>query len=480
MTTLKFSCTLLTDVVLSVSPATEGSHRCLDFIPGNNFLGIAAARLYKKLAADDAFTLFHSGNVRWGDAHPAAGGTRTLHIPAALYYPKLDGMEGGCYVNYLTQMDRQAIKDKQLKQCRKGFYAFSGNQASKAKVEKTFAIKSAYDRDKRRSEDEKMFGYESMAQGTKFCFSVEIDTDDDAKWAEQIKTALCGNRQLGRSRTAQYGLVNIACEDFSEATGSGNTLKDGEFVVYADSRLIFFDQNGLLTLTPTAKQLGFEGGKIDWERSQVRTFQYAPWNSKRMAYDDDRCGIEKGSVFIVKPASEKPATATNWVGAYQNEGFGKVIYNPECLQADNEGKSTLKFLPKQDNATVLNTENYPEDTVLTSFIAQRKDREEQLQKIYKLVNEFVDKYKDEFQGSERFASQWGTIRNIATWANEKKIKDQIEKYLDHGVAKEQWERRGRKDALMKFINGIDGEDKNGILREAVINLAAMMAKECKK
>lgn len=55
-------------------------------------------------------------------------------------------------------------------------------------------------------------------------------------------------------------------------------------------------------------------------------FQYAPWNYKRQAFDADRCGIEKGSVFLVKTKEKMPATST--IGFYQNEGFGHIVYNP--------------------------------------------------------------------------------------------------------------------------------------------------------
>lgn len=37
MEKLKFKVTLLSDVIISESPATQGRHRGLDFIPGNNF-----------------------------------------------------------------------------------------------------------------------------------------------------------------------------------------------------------------------------------------------------------------------------------------------------------------------------------------------------------------------------------------------------------------------------------------------------------
>lgn len=65
MEKIQFKCELLSDIVLNDSSATEGKRRSLDFIPGNNFLGIAAAQLYEK-TDEAAWCIFHSGHVRFG------------------------------------------------------------------------------------------------------------------------------------------------------------------------------------------------------------------------------------------------------------------------------------------------------------------------------------------------------------------------------------------------------------------------------
>lgn len=92
METLKLKCTLLSDVVLRDTPTTESKAQTLTFIPGNNFLGVAARSLYDK---EDGRThlLFHSGSVRFGDAHPGIDDIRGVKGPAALFYPKLSSIE---------------------------------------------------------------------------------------------------------------------------------------------------------------------------------------------------------------------------------------------------------------------------------------------------------------------------------------------------------------------------------------------------
>ena len=88
-----YECTLLSDVILNQTSATEGEMESLDFIPGNTFLGIAAGALYGKLKPQEAATVFHSGKVRFGDAHPWKDGIRSLKVPAALFYNKLGSPE---------------------------------------------------------------------------------------------------------------------------------------------------------------------------------------------------------------------------------------------------------------------------------------------------------------------------------------------------------------------------------------------------
>lgn len=463
MTKLQFKCTLTTDVVLNVKSATEGNNQTLDFIPGNNFLGIVAGQLYPKVEQMTAWTLFHSGKVRFGDAHPLSGDRRSVRVPAAMYQPKLDKSE--CYISFKTDSGKADIRKKQLKQCRVGFYTFADGKGKLVATDKQFAIKSAYDRTARRSKDEAMYGYESLAAGQAFAFDVEVDDDCDSALMELITKALCGQRRLGRSRSAQYGLVQIAEARFEEARSQAAT---GEVTVYADSRLIFLDHDdNMPTFQPTAADLGLpDGARIDWSKSQVRTFQYAPWNFKRQAYDVDRCGIEKGSVFVVDCPTGCPSES-RYVGAYRNEGFGKVIYNPDFLRAEADGKAKYQLAAKEAAAPTTNTDAVA-TTALQRYLERQKNREDNMQAIYEAVNEFVGENWERFK-SDSFASQWGTIRQNP---NRKFLFEDDNAYLTHGVAMEKWNKKGRLNALRSFLD--TNKSLNGQL--LLVNLASEMAK----
>ena len=97
------------------------------------------------------------------------------------------------------------------------------------------------------------------------------------------------------------------------------------------------------------------------------------------------------------------------------------------------------------------------------------------QNIVQKVNDFVSKHKPLYLG-DSFASQWGSIRSIAIRCKSKEEAFNelfgSEGYLEHGVAKDKWDERGRKKHFKDFINGFTGND----FKSALINLASEMAK----
>lgn len=466
MKTLQFKCTLLSDVVLSVSSASEGNHESLEFIPGGCFLGIVASELYK---IEDAHTyeLFHDGSVRFGDAHLLYNGIRSLRVPACLFHPKGQTLADEYYVYHAIE-DFSPLKDKQLKQCRDSFYAFRDTLAVKLKCEKNYMLKSAYDKGLRRSRDEEMFGYESICKGQEFAFEVEIDNDN---LESEIVSALCGIKHIGRSRSAQYGRVKIEPSCFDNP-GSGSSL-NGNVSVYADGRLVFYNEDGMSNLRPTAQDLGFGvGAYIDYSKSQLRTFRYSPRNYKRNAFDSERCGFEKGSVFVVEGATSLPSAS--YVGVYQNEGFGKIVCNPEFLaHIGNNGRSMLEFEQKKERSREPLAGNPAIQTPLIKRLVALKEASCNDTEVYEKVNDFVQEKAGCFAG-DSFASQWGTIRGIAMSCKPDKLYDAIEDYLGHGIAADKWDESNRRTELFELLDVY--KDNGEVLQNVVINLASQMAK----
>ncbi len=483
MSKIPFKVMLLSDIIISDSPATEGRHQTLDFIPGSCFLGIAAQTFYTPDSDRElAFLLLHSGKVRFGDAHPGLSGTRSLHIPACLYkakyYEELGVTDDVCFVNYKVDHDNEKVKAAQLKQCRNGFYVFGKDEALEVKIEKSFAIKSAYDPTSRRAKDEQMFGYESMGKGSIFFFNVEIDKDVEP-YREDLVRSISGIRHIGRSRSAQYGRVKI--EECTFRDYDEHFIDPDYTVVYADARLIFFDKNGIPTLTPTAEQLGLPGGTVVWKDCQIRTFQYAPWNYQRQAYDNEHIGIEKGSVFIVRDVATEQRAAN--IGVYLNEGFGRVIYNPAFTKTSADGSCRLMFRKAGTLGAPTAATSYESwqksNNTLMGFLESKKRSKAKEKRVYDLVKDFMDNNAKLYNGIS--PSQWGTIRGIAMAASHmesSKLIEKIEEFTNHGVSKEKWDDRERRSTLVKHLK--NAAEKGVSLHELVVNLCSQMAKRKEK
>lgn len=493
MRRMLFQCDLLSDVIVTANAATEGGHESLDYLPGSAFLGIAAKK-YQEFASD-AYAVFHAAGVSFGDAHPVDGdGGRTLRQPAAWFTEKGESVgEGSLYVHHRIPKEKFGQLTKsgtQLKQARGGFFNPSTGKIVKC-GDKRFAVKSAYDADKRRAADSLLFGYEALPGGSSWQFEVRVDDDD--RLAEKVKAALEGEHNIGRSRSAQFGRCQIKfTEDAPDNSGS---IPPGEVVIYAESHLAFFDKFGQPTIAPELKYLGIPGIKrIIWEKCQVRNLSYAPWNAKRKSRDADRVCIAKGSVLVVETdAPINPADHAMGIGVYRNEGFGRVIFNPAFLDADESGLAKVK-LSKDERQSTINrpsiVESEPEsDEILRNWLDAEAAKQKREKDILAKVNEFVEKHGSKFKG--KFASQWGEVRAIAQTAKshddlyDKLFKEPISRrnqqgdirvddgggYLMHGRSQERWNKQGRRNALEKFL-----EENKTLNPELCVKLAAEMAK----
>ena len=104
---------MLSDVILNQKAATEGPNQTLDFIPGSCFLGIVASQ-YEALQNDGkAMEIFHSGKVRFGDAHPSKDGFRGLKVPAVMFHPKLEKASEVLYIHHKTkELESEKMREK--------------------------------------------------------------------------------------------------------------------------------------------------------------------------------------------------------------------------------------------------------------------------------------------------------------------------------------------------------------------------------
>ncbi len=470
----QYTCRLLSDVIISSVTATEGFNPSLDYIPGAKFLGIVAGKLYDEQAAE-TLDLFHNGKVRFGDAYPQISEQAGLPVPFSWFFEKGRGLtQPPVYLHHKLgdeDFNRLTKESKQLKQARKGYFSLDGQLVT---IDQDFAIRSAYNREERRSKDGQMFGYFSLPKDTMWTFIVEDDTE---QYADEIKTALVGKKRIGRSRSAEYGLVEINFDkvfpiETEVISPSRLTL------IYALSNLCFYDSFGRSTLTPTSAQLGVPEGKIVWKKSQIRSRLYQTWNRHRHNRDSDRMIIEKGSVIAIQ--HDQPidtGTFVGGIGSHKAEGFGQVLINPDFLLSKGVELDLILTKPSKHDEGDIALAGTPsaQDNLVLKYLKQQKERKSNTFDLDNRINEFVREKSSIFQ--EISPSQWGTIRAYAKHAKnwevlEKLLFNKDFGALHRGQSESDWRYKDRRGILQKYLTQIPEVDRVAF----AIKLAAEMAK----
>lgn len=475
-----FSCTLKTDIVLNASLATEGNMQTLNYISGSNFWGIVASQLYpeliKKADYQTILDLFHNGAVKFGDARISVKGDLGYPMPFSLFKDKLakDLFSTEVYAHYVldqknikpTDGDEKNLSNIQLKQHRSGF--MTPNHKYIKGVEKRFVLKSAHSREHRKSKDGAMFGFESLRANQTFIFSI---TFSNINYENMITDALVGGRRIGKSKSAQYGQVDIQPIDtpkvFENKIITANLL-----LVYAASNICLLDQYGHPTFQPDAKRDFEIDGEIIWSSSQIRTYAYSPWNAFRNTTEPERHCILAGSVIAIKVTDSAAINVDNLpstIGQWTAEGLGEVLYNPSFLtEVDNEtGHWLIKLKEVQSTIEIPTsvTENVLEKAAsssLSDYLQAKNLLAQQELKTGKAVQKFINDHAKAFADISN--SQWGFIRATAlnikyskVTASEKENKE--EKEIQ--ILKETFFGTTNKD----FIN--KKKDNNGILVKGV-------------
>ncbi|UAM97268.1 hypothetical protein K8354_13190 [Polaribacter litorisediminis] len=478
-----YKCTLLSDVVLNSSLATEGNMSTLDYIPGSNFLGIVAGKMYSKLKPEEAFDVFHSGLVSFGDATISSNESIGYAMPSSLFMDKLNNEIGTdtskVYLHHLLNKNNHPLRETdqtrlQLKQQRAG-YVFSDGKTLKS-IKKNFAIKSAQDRKTRNSKDGAMFGFESLGKGQEFIFSVCFKDD---KYMKVVSDSLTGIQRLGKSKNAEFGQVQI--QRIANPATISSFKNENYVLVYAQSNLCFNNEFGQSTFEPTEEQLGISSGKINWEKSQVRTYSYSSWNFKRNTTNSQRDCILKGSVFYVE--NRVLENTSNQVGLHQAEGFGRILYNPEFLKEGVEKPMAgFEFKQEANNALEKSSSELVKDskTVLGKFLKQQQALKKFDLAISESIQNEIYSNSREIQSLKKISSsQWGGIRAYATKAKDmdalnNQLFNKESGYLTHGVAYEKyWDKN-----LNNFKNVFDKNKDLGTV--FIAKFAAEMAKENKR
>ena len=410
MKELVFQVEFLSDIVLPASSNTEGNIESLDFIPGSNFLGMVA-REYSKFS--DSFAVFHSGKVRFGDAVLVHNGKLTYKMPLSFFHEKL---KPEALVNHHLIDDFSTYT--QLKQKRKGFITKDLEELS---IKHNYSQKSAYDKEHRRSKDSTMYGYNAIPSNTLWQFSVKYDDISESDTA-LLKKNLIGKKRLGKSKSSQYGLVEIS-ESKRVDTVACTVAQKETTVVYVKSRLALVKEDGTPTYDLKYLVDGLTDKNIVWEQSQIKTSTFMPYNGAMQTKCYERVVINSGSVVVLKDLTEVQLSALQeGIGVYLCEGFGEVLINPAFL--DTKGEFTFADT-KVDGEMTKITVSDP----MVKFLNNKQTAQEETLDLASTVNRFIQSHASLYKSISN--SQWGTIRSICHAGNES-FREDIRDYVSSG------------------------------------------------
>lgn len=380
---LYYTLTNLDALVISQSSASTNNHECLDYIPGSAILGAVAAHLYPTLTTQQAMAMFHNGTCRFGPAYPVHDGEVALPVPASWH-----GIKGNS--NELSNHTAPYFvrqQNKQYQQKRSG-YITSKNES--ATVEHNLTTRTALDADTQRAKDGQLYSYASIAPNQHFSGWVEAD---DVALLEMIKPLLNGQLRIGRSRSSEFGRVQLHTPDqqpkLTQVKSNGQQL-----IIWCLSDVECKDSWGMPTLAPTATDIHPElNGVLDAERSFIRTHKVRRFNRARGGFDTEQQLISRGSVLaftLEQPASQALLTelAKQGIGCHRQQGLGWVSINPNwsALSELDAGSLFNSLTIAQPIAKPL--ANTPPSTLLQwvsvqqQLVQAQRSQAEQLQELY--------------------------------------------------------------------------------------------------
>lgn len=408
MTVLHLRLTLETDVVLSASAATVGAHRTLRRIRGSALLGACAAQGYMH---PRSFDLFHSGAVRYGDALPEATGAAAWPVPLSLHRDKL-----GTSTRLWNLAVAERPPGQQLTQVREGFVTVD---ARWLQVPVAYSMRTSID-DDGRARDGLLFGMESISAGQ--TFRATVTADDDAL-IDAVAERLVGRvHRIGRSRSAEFGLVHIERTDppseSSWALVQGST---GVVRLWCRSDVALRDAStGAPRLAPEAADFGLpDGALLDPTHSFLRTGRWSPFNSYRRRPDLERQVILAGSVLVYQTPevdlADLRTVLARGVGSYRQDGLGDVVIQPSFLeqaQIDLDAWDPDVDVAAGHGGGQTQLAPLPGDG-LGRWLAARLDAESARDRVWTLSRAWAEQMKP-YQDVP--AAQWGEVRRRAALA----------------------------------------------------------------
>lgn len=375
-------------LVISQSTATTNNHLGLDYIPGSAVLGAIASRLYSQLSKEQSFALFHSGACRFGPVYPLVDNEIALPVPASWHGLKGDAAK----LSNHAAPDFVRDETQQYKQRRQGYI---NHHLKVAEVKQGLTTRTALDADLR-VKDGQLYTYTTLQAGQHFGGWIEVDS---AEFLDLIKPFLNTELNIGRSRSSEFGRVQLHCPPEQPAVHEINSLGN-TVVLWCLSDTQCFDALGSPTFTPDLHMLHPQlEGSLDKGKSFIRTRRVRRFNRARNGLDSEQQLIAAGSVLVYQLNQAADITmlqtlAQQGIGANRQQGLGWVQVNPAwAAQSQPQGVLFKPLVLPPPPQQEINESSTPLLQWVQQQLAVNKDLQEMEQQVRALHQKICAAYE---------------------------------------------------------------------------------------
>lgn len=338
---LSYKITTLSPIVLSKEIGEQNTINTEKYIPSTTIRGLFANKFINEFnlgrAAhknDNFYNLFLKNEIIFTPAYPF----KNNEYYPALYLHKEKGKDSNLVYNILEK-----APDKKTKPLNKTIH-YNDDKVYTYDISTTFYFHNARDRAKGHSIGENIFYYEAINEGEEFKGFII----GDEGYLQGIKNAFKQEfvSFIGRSKSAQYGLVKIELGDLEDTKVLN--VEDEEFSIVAVSPIILHNDWGFSEISEKTlknylkkyfNDCNIVVDKIIARAEYVENFVgiWGMKNARELAYSP-------GSAFkiIVKGCSSLKEKLSDLLlrglGEKTDLGFGRVKMYPDLSEKYNEAK----------------------------------------------------------------------------------------------------------------------------------------------
>jgi CRISPR-associated protein Csx10 len=344
-------------LLAGVANGDENSGRSLHYIPGASLRGALIARYgagsHRDLLADPlASALFFSGKVRYLNAYPELNGSRALPAPASWRRAKEDQEEAGLVITDFA-LGQDPEKETRLK---KPFVALTEPgvpefSACNPETELHLHI-GGEGRGTVRQGQNTVFQYEVLSAGQSFI--AIILASDEVDLQRVLDLIPPGSElPLGRSRSAEYGLVSIqkirTCEPtWQEAPAFRPSGQPQVLTLLSDA--VLRDAHGQPTLDFDLALSQALGKPVKHQQAFIKPALVGGFNRKWGLPLPQSPAVGMGSVFVYQagtlPEQALQHLLENGLGELTLDGFGRLALGWPGFESLKWPKPLTEPLPK--------------------------------------------------------------------------------------------------------------------------------------